>query len=620
MNQPVVKKPSVIMGILGHIWKIVDFARRFFSAIFVLLIAFFIIIGLIAEEPPLVVKSGSALLVRPNGIIVTQLTHVDPVAEALNTATEEPTETLLRDITDSIQHAKDDDRIKAIVLDTSNLLGGSTAVLSTFKAALLDFKQSGKKIYAYGDWYSQSQYYLASQADEVYLNPEGAVGLMGFDRTGMYFKKALEKFNIDMHIFRVGTFKSAVEPFLRDNMSDEAKEANRAWLGDLWQNFKQDIAAARQITADDVQAYIDNSIMLLQQTNGDSAQVALNNNLVDGLKTRIEATEYFIEQFGEGKKDNTYQAVHFAKYVKQARNDVVAFEGDEIAVITARGVIENGARKAGTIGDISLSKLIRKAREDENVKAVVLQVDSPGGSASASEFIRQELLKTKAEKPVIVSMAGLAASGGYWISANATEIWAQPNTITGSIGIYGMLPNFSKAAEEFLGITTDGVGTTKFAGAGNPLTPYNPELGELIQLSINNGYQKFLTIVAEGRGMSKEQVDQIAQGRVWSGAKAHELGLVDQLGGLQDAIAAAAEKAGVTDYKVTYVKQEEKPLDKMVRQILNTKVTLALVDMFASDATPFEQQTQLLAKQIKSFASFSDPKHAYAHCFCDAQF
>jgi len=619
MNQPAVKKPSVIAGIFGQMWKIIDFARRFFSAIIVLFLVFFVIIGLFAGEPPVIIQSGSALLLKPNGSIVTQLTHKDPIEEALNNASNESSETLLSDVLMAIEESKSDDRIKAIVLSTNNFTGASIPNLQAIRDALVDFKTSGKKIYAYGDWYGQSQYYLAAQADEVYVNPEGGVSMLGLGRFGIYFKKALEKFKVNVHVFRVGKFKSAVEPYLRDDMSEEAKEANRAWLGDLWSEFKQDIANARGLTPDDIQSYVDNALALHEENNGDVAMVALNNNLVDGLRTRIELNEYLTSIFGKGDKEKSFKFVHFEDYVRSNTTEFGDVAGDKIAVITAKGTIENGYRKPGTIGDRSLSKLIQKARDDKSVKALVLQVDSPGGSASASEFIRQELLKTKSEKPVIISMAGLAASGGYWISANANEIWARPTTITGSIGIFGMMPTFEKAAGEFLGITVDGVGTTKFAGANNALVAMNPEFGQVIQSSVNHGYEQFLSIVGEGRNMTRDQVDAIAQGRVWSGKKALELGLVDKLGDLDDAIASAAEKAGLTDYSVDYLQQEEKPMDKLMRQILNSQIAVEIVSQVSPQPSRLEKQIQQIIKQTESVLSLTDPKYTYAHCMCSAE-
>jgi protease IV len=615
MNTPAVKKPSLFTRFFSSIWNGMNFIRRFVTAIIAIAILSLFLSGLFSGDA-IEIKDGSALILKPNGILVEQKTYADPVASAMNSIQgQDMAQTLVSDLLTALERAKTDERISSMVINTNSFVGGSVAHLQTIRDAIIEFKATGKPVYAYGSDFSQSQYYLASLADEVSLNPEGAVMMYGFGRFGTYFKDALEAMKVKVHVFKVGSYKSAVEPFTRGNMSDFAKEANKAWLGDLWQLFKQDVAANRSLSADDIQAFIDDSPALYTQAKGIGSEVAISSKMVDAIKTESEMVEYLQEKVG--KDEESFKSVFHADYLKETATLPIPQEGDKVAVIVAKGSIVGGYQKPGTIGDRSLNELIKKARNDKSVKAVVLRIDSGGGSKTASEMIRQEILKTKSEKPVIVSMAGVAASGGYWIAADANEIWASPSTITGSIGIYGMIPTFEETAEEFFKVREDGIGTTKFAGSMSTLQPMNPHLAEIVQINIESGYQQFLEVVANGRGMTSEDVDKIAQGRVWSGLTAKEIGLVDNLGDLDDAIKSAASLAQLDKYEVKLIEQEESAKDKLLRDILNSSIGGFAVEHFAPELSMIEIQMQKILNKIESIRTYNDPSHAYVRCDCN---
>ena len=501
-----------------------------------------------------------------------------------------------------------------MVLNLGGLDNSGLSKLQDVAQAIKDFKTAGKKVIAVGDQYSQSQYYLASHADDVWLNPKGWLIFDGFSSYQMYFKTALEKLSINQHIFRVGTYKSAVEPFMRDDMSSAAKEANLLWLSDLWQQYKNEVAEQRNIDVTNFDDKAQSLITKIETANGSIAEYAKVNNWVDELKTRDEMRLALIELVGKNK-DNNFTQIHFKDYLTTAK-PVIPFENpssDKVAIIVAKGNILNGTQKPGTIGGTSTAKLLRKAREDKNVKAVVLRVDSPGGSAFASEIIRQEVELLKASgKPVVASMGTYAASGGYWISASADKIIASPSTITGSIGIFGLMMTFEDSLAK-LGVYTDGVGTTDLGGFG--LTrPLDENIAKLIQLNINRGYQDFIQLVSDNRNMTLEQVDAVAQGRVWSGAKALELGLVDELGNLQTAIDAAAKLSGLENYDTKLIEKEISPFDKFLKEALGQTAQVIFDQEPAITLGPVEILMQGLHKELKQFNHFNDPQGTYSFC------
>ncbi|WP_419571607.1 signal peptide peptidase SppA [Rheinheimera sp.] len=618
------QKQGFIRRFFGAIWRGISLLRHFTFNIIFLLILVVILTSIFSGGDEVEIAPSSALVLNLEGNLVEEKTYVDPLDAAISEGMggqEENPEVLVSEVVKTIEAATKDQRIKAIVLDLSALGSGSMDKLTRVGAALQQFKADGKKVFATGDYYSQNQYFLASYADSINLNPMGTVLLEGFGSYPMYYKSALEKLKVTTHVFRVGTYKSAVEPFIRDDMSEEAKEANRAWLTELWSDYKAQVAERRGFDGSNFDETIAGLYQKLQAVSGDMTQYALDAKLVDTVKTREEFRQDLIALVGENEK-NSFNQVSFDDYASQML--MPAFDNpmtDKVAVVVARGTIIDGNAKAGTIGGDSTAALLRRARLNDKVKAVVLRIDSGGGSAFASEVIGQEIKLLKAAgKPVIASMGAVAASGGYWIAAPANEIWAAPTTITGSIGIFGLFHTLENAMP-VLGLNTDGVGTTELAGlsAGLPLFKgLTPEMSNIFQLLINKGYDDFISMVAEHRGMTKEAVDKVAQGRVWTGTKALELGLVDKLGTFDEAIASAAEKAGLSHYDVTVIEQELSPSEQMLKNLFASDAMAALLPQSKSELA-FAPLLQRISTQIKSdFAQlqqFNDPKGMYSVCF-----
>jgi protease-4 len=609
------------------IWTALNFSRKLFLNLVFLFVVFLIIgaIGMASQnKKPVSVPSGSALVLKLKGNIVIQKQAVDPfeefAAEALEQEEENP-EVLLQNVLEVIEHAKQDDRIKALVLDLSKLGGAGLDKLRQIALALEDFKQSDKPIYATGDYYSQNQYYLASHADHIYLNPMGYLMFDGYGRFGTYFKSALEKLKAQTHVFKVGTYKSAVEPFIRDDMSEQAKEANKAWLSAMWDQYKTQVAEARGIEKSNFDETLDDFLAKFEQVNGDFAQYALQYGWVDALKSREEVKQAIIDVVGTNTNGKGVNAISYKRYLRAIQGDKQFNNpiANKVGIVVAKGTIMNGNKKAGTIGGDSTAALLRRARQNDSVKSVVLYVDSPGGSAFASEVIRQEVENLQASgKPVVAVMSSAAASGGYWISAGADKIYAAPATITGSIGIFGMFFTFENTLD-YLGIHTDGVGTTEFSGFGVSRT-LDPKMSQILQLGIEQGYDKFISLVADKRNMSKAEVDQIAQGRVWIGSTAKDIGLVDELGYLQDGIETAAELANLSDYDTLYIKKPLSRTQEFWRDVFRG-VSASLDGAFKM---PKDSALLSLFKQasadIEQVANFNDPSGVYAHCImCDIQ-
>lgn len=615
MEHQLNKNKNWIKDLLKACWGVISFTRTATLNILFLVVAIFVLMAILASgEQPIVVKPNSVLKLNLVGEIVEEKTFVDPysefMADALGDKESDP-EVLLTDILENIKNASSDTNINAMVIDVKNLRASGLNKLQEVGQAINQFKQtSGKPVIVYGNYFSQSQYYIAAHADEVILHPMGAVTIDGFGRYRMYLKTALEKLKVNTHIFRVGTYKSAVEPFIRDDMSEAAKAANQQWLGDLWFDYKQDVSQARQFDVNNFDEQLEPLLAKLQESNGDLALFALNNSWVDKLMTHQEFEQYLNKTWLDKKPE----IIKFDQYLAANKQQAFSQAQDKIGVIVARGTIYNGSRSPGDIGGDSTAKLLKQARENDDIKAIVLRVDSPGGSAFASEVIRNEIQAIKqAGKPIIVSMSSLAASGGYWISASTDEIWASPTTITGSIGIFGMLTTFEDSLSA-IGIETDGVGTTQMAGF-SPARALNPAMGKVIQTAIEHGYEQFITLVANERNMTKDEVDNIAQGRVWSGKKAFELGLVDKLGSYQDAIDSAANHAEITDYQVVVVKKPLSPYEAFIN------------DLFAAYAPKIETTTQdngmlTIIKRImgetKTWSELNDPVGMYLYCYeCD---
>ena len=620
------ERPGLFRRLVWGTWKIVDSARRLTVNLIFLVIAFALIGGALGGRPK--VPASAALLIDPRGPIVEQLsgTPRDRILSGLSGSGEGAQETLLRDLLDAIRAAKDDARIKVLFLDLDRMGGAGMTKLQDLRAAILEFKKTGKKVIAAADDYTQGQYYLAAQADELFLNPLGSVVLQGLGGYRQFYKEGLDKLGVEVHVFRVGEYKSAVEPYTRNEMSPETKTSLLDVYGDLWKSYLTDVGAARKLPPEDITASIDTVSARLRAAGGDFALMAKDAKLVDTLAPRDEVRKRLIALVGEDSKTKSYNRISFRDYLLSRGGDRTGAtgRGDAVAVIVAKGEILDGTQPPGTIGGDSTAALIRKARQDEKVKALVLRVDSPGGSAFASEIIRRELeLAQQAGKPVVVSMGTLAASGGYWISTASDEIWANPNTITGSIGIFGLFPTIEKPLAKYLGIHVDGVGTTRITDALRLDRALAPEVGEMFQLGIDHGYEEFLARVGKARKMTREQVDKIARGRIWSGEHAKGLGLVDQLGGLTDAVASAAKRAKLAaGYRVLYVEKEQGFREMLLASLFSSASRLErAAGLLADDdsgrrPSPVERTLRGLQDELSRLARWNDPKGFYAHCLC----
>lgn len=632
------KLVNLFKFVLLGIWRLFTLTRSVvLNLVFIVLLIGFITM-LSTDTEQVIVPQKSALVLNLVGDLVEQKREVNPMdallLEALDEKEDKP-EILLADVLDVIAKAKNDDRVHLLVLQLQGLKSTGLSKLQDIGAALTDFKSSGKQIIALGDHFSQDQYYLVSHANDIWMNPQGFMLLDGYGRYQMYFKSALEKLAINQHIFRVGTFKSAVEPFMRDDMSTKAKEANALWLNDLWQQYKEDVASQRGFSVNNFDDSITDLVNKFTNANSSFANYALENNWVDQLKTRAQMRSDLIDIVGKNKKGNSYNHVGFNDYLA-ATTSIIPLAGEstsKVAIIVAKGTILNGIQKPGTIGGDSTAKLLRRARTNDKVKAVVLRVDSPGGSAFASEIIRQEVELLKAAgKPVVASMGTYAASGGYWISAPADKIYAAPSTITGSIGIFGMMMTFEDSLSK-LGIHTDGVGTTDIAGFG-PTQPLTEGMSQLFQLSINKGYQDFIGLVAANRNMTLAQVDAVAQGRVWSGKKAKELGLVDELGNLTDAVVAAAKLANLDNYDTLLIEKETSSRNKFIQKLMGQAQSLTATTFGFDDSTtsselgsfnsvnnkPMTQFINQLQTEFLKMNQFNDPQGMYTLCIaCSIQ-
>jgi len=600
---------NVLLRALRALWRGIDAARRaFVNLLFLAIVGVLIALAFRSDEPD--IADTTALVIAPEGRLVEQLTakSVDQlIDEAQGNAIRE---TLVKDVLDAIDAAKEDERVEVLVLDLSAFLGGRLTKLQDVAKALEGFRSSGKKVIARADFLEQDGYYLAAHADEIVVHKLGGVVLQGFGRYRMYYREGIDKLGLDVHVFKVGTYKSAVEPYLLDGMSGEAEEANREWLGDLWRIYLDDVAAARGMTAAQLDSYAQSFPQVVSKANGDAAKAALDFGLVDQTMTRIEIRQHLIELVGEDEEKHTFNQVRMADYLRTMDDRFGRdAKGDKVAIIVARGSILDGSHPAGAIGGDSTGALIREARNDEDVKAIILRVDSGGGSAFASEIIRRECEAARADGiPVIASMGSVAASGGFWISTSSDQIWAYPGTITGSIGIFGIFPTYQRPLAEHLGIRVDGISTAPIAGV-RPDRELPADIGEVLQEMIEQGYRDFLARVAESRGMTTEEVDAVAQGRVWSGTDAYELGLVDNLGDLDDAIAAAAELAGLgDDYTVSYIEREP----EFMERLLNDLTSRAIAAAPRPEPSRLDEQLGRLKDAVRELAEFNDPNHVYA--------
>ncbi|MGA9334161.1 MAG: signal peptide peptidase SppA [Rudaea sp.] len=610
------KMRGVIARFFIGIWVVFNFTRRLVFGVIALFVLIVFFVALHRSAPEL--RDRTALVVDPKGNIVEQYTS-DATQRALSGALGNKLKQVqLRDIVRAIDDAREDKRIARIVLYPDGIDSAGISTLREIGAALDRFKQSGKDIVAVSNGMTQGQYYLAAHANTILLHPDSMEGVLltGFASYRTYFKDALDWLGVDVHLFRVGEYKSYAEPYIRNDASADAKRADLYWMNGVWNDYLNDIAAQRHLDPSKLTALIANYADTVKAAGGDMAKLALDNKLVDKLATRDQANAMLIAQ--GAKDEHTFRQIDFSDYLGTLPPDSPLDTRPRIAVVVAEGEILPGDQPQGTVGGVSTARLIRTARNNDKVKAVVLRVNSPGGDAFSSELIRREVELTKqAGKPVIVSMGDVAASGGYWISMDGTEIYAEPTTITGSIGIFGLFFGIPNTLAK-IGVHTDGVGTTALADAVDPRRALDPNVGAAIQAMIDKGYQDFIGHVAAARHKTKEEIDAIARGRVWSGEQALQRGLVDQLGGLTDAIAAAAQTANLGDrYRVVYV---EKPLSTWEKLALN--MSGDALAHFAHAVLP-DMPTSLLSQpqvhdQLRLLQSLQSRKvGVFAYCFCD---
>jgi protease-4 len=606
----------------GALWRGLDGLRRVLHLI-LLLVIFGFVVGALRSTIPLL-PAEAALVIAPSGEIVEQLSG-DPFERALAEAQGlGADETLLRDLTEAIRTAAKDKRIRALVLDLNYMTGGGQPTLEELAKAVAEFRAAGKPVIAHSVTFLQDQYLVAAHADEIYVDPLGLVILEGYERYRNYYKAALEKLGVDVNVFRVGSFKSAVEPFVRQDMSPEDREASLAYLNALWDNYRTVVAKARGVEPDAIKAYADDVGTAAVAARGDLPSVALAAKLVTGVKSSLEVEARVAEIVGKDDETDSYKAVSIDDYLRVQRAEE-KLRGDgtpTVGVITASGEILDGDQPPGIIGGETVAALVRNARLDDDIRALVLRIDSPGGSMLASEQIYRELQAFKATgRPVVVSMGDLAASGGYYIAAPADEIWASPGTITGSIGIFALFPTLNRTLDK-VGVSVDGVGTTPLSGALRLDRPVGPVASQVLQSMIEHGYAEFLTRVATGRNRKAEEIEPLAQGRVWSGRDAQRNGLVDRLGGFDDAVASAVKRAELAagEYHLEYLEPDLNWAEALAMSF-KVRVFTALVE----DSPSLQQTLRLLSitdplqREVARWERMRTPNHLYAYCFCEAR-
>ncbi|MCX2834683.1 signal peptide peptidase SppA [Microbulbifer thermotolerans] len=609
-----------IRGFFAAIGGTITWLRRVFTNLLFLLLLLFIGIAIFSKEDQLTIPQGSALRVAPSGFLVDELSR--PSGMDFFGGPSGPTEVRVKDLVDAIDNAAKDNRISSLVLELDYLVGANLSKLEEVGAALQRFKAAGKPVYAIGDNYTQAQYFLASHADKIYLNPMGSVLLTGFGIYRNYYKSALDKLEVNFHVFRVGDYKDFIEPYTRDDMSPASRENNQRWLHQLWSEYTEQVTGLRNLPPEAIDTFIDTLPQQLKEHDGSWAEAALANKLVDQLASRRVAIDELREEIGSEDKTDDYKSVDALAYLRHQKLKQIPRPGAgtaKIGLISASGTIIDGEAPAGQIGSETLGELIAKARE-KKVNALVLRIDSGGGSAFASEAIRQELLATReANIPVVISMGSVAASGGYWIATGADRIWASPSTITGSIGVFGAFPTFEESLEK-LGIYNDGIGTSDLAGAMRIDRPLPESAASLLQQGVENTYARFLRIVAEARGSTPKEVHKIAQGQVWTGRAAQQLGLVDELGNLNDAIAGAAQLADVEDYEVVEIQRELTPGERFLRALADN--VDARIEAGIKDNLPLGAWFNALQPSLAPVAelqTYRDPRALYVRCLaCQA--
>ena len=588
------------------------------TAIFVVLlfISLSIIGGLFpSDDDP--IEEGAILNLNIKGALVEELSQSDFERAFSQFSGESQTETLITDVIRVIRHAKDNEDISTLLISTDDFSGGSSTKLELIAKEITEFKTSGKKVIAYStQGYGTAQYYLAAFADEVHLHDYTAVFIDGYRRVRTYYKSFFDKFLIDANVFKVGEYKAFVEPYFRDDMSDEAKGNVIEWITVLWDGYLDQVSEARGISNESLKYFIDNPGLAAKQSAGDFAKAAIEYGIIDQLSNRREFRDY-LYSIAPGEEEDEINIVGMNAYMNSVEMEPIFEESESnVGVIIAKGSIVDGSAGPGSIAGDDFVKIIRKAYNDESVKALVLRVDSGGGSAYASEVIADELEKFKnSGRPIIASMGGVAASGGYYISTPADKILAERHTITGSIGVGGFLPTFERALE-YIGINEDGVSTVDITtSVAESLTEKDKAL---LQMGTDLVYDKFIAKVADNRGVTKEEIDQIARGKVWIGSKALEIGLVDEIAGIDRAIELAAELAEI-DEELMGVKRinRDSDLDSFFAGMM-AKITSSVIKISGLDF--LYKKNELLdgiEESLHELSMMNDPNGIYMKCFCE---
>jgi protease-4 len=589
------------------------------NLVFFLFLGLFLLLmlGFWAGGAERAIQNDSVLVIKPHGTLVEQFS-IEPIERALQGLSGNPPKQVqVRDLVAAIDAAAADNRISRILLEPQDLHAGGFAALREVAAALDRFRAAGKPVIVWASNMDQGQYYLAAHADRILLDPMGGIVLTGLANYRLFYKDLLDRLGVDVHLFRVGQFKSAAEPYILDHASPEAKEADAYWMGGLWDRYLDEVARLRKLEPAALRAAVDGLPEAIAGTKGDLGQLAFSQHLVDGLATHDDL-ENMMRKEGvpAGRKGEGFRQVDLRRYVASLSAGGAFAPG--VAVVVAEGEIVGGKQPQGTIGGESTAELIRAAREDRRTKALVLRVNSPGGEVYAAEQIRREVELTKeAGIPVVVSMGDVAASGGYWISMNADRIYAEPNTITGSIGIFGMYFTVPGTLDK-LGVKSDGVGTGPLAGAFNITRPLDPKVAALIQAIIDKGYRDFVGNVAKARGKPYDAIDTVAQGRVWTGQQALERGLVDQLGGLREAIADAAERAKLgKNPAVHYVEAPLGGFEQFLVSLNDSSATVAL-RAYGIRMPSWLAQLPAMVPELKLLRNAQPGRpNVYAYCFCE---
>lgn len=612
---------ALFKGIGRIMGKVVAFLRGLINLVFVLV--FIVLLVNLFGDQSQPMPAEAALYLAPAGQLVDQHSYVDPLTQALRQNPANSAETVVSEVVEAVDAAARDERILALVLHTDYLTGGGISKLTEIGDALLRFRATGKPIVAHGATFTQDQYYLASHADEIHLDPMGGVLLTGLGSYPLYYREALDKLKVQLNVFRVGEYKDAVEPFTRTSMSPESRRHNSEWIQALWQHYTDRVEARRTLPAGSLQRLIDMFPEQLRQHGGNLAQLALEAGLVDHLSDHDTLQHRLIDLVGSDRQTDDYRHIDATSYLvhHQRARTVKQPLAEKIAIVTAAGTILDGPQPLGTVGSLTMRELLQQVREDDRIRALVLRIDSPGGSAFASEEIRRDLLALQQQRriPVVVSMGSVAASGGYWIAANADLIVAQPTTLTGSIGVFGIVPTF-EASLETLGVHSDGIGTSRLADLFHLQRSMSDPARELIQLEIESIYGRFIDLVAQGRLLEPMAVRAVAEGRVWTGAAGQQLGLVDQLGDLNDAIEAAAGLVGLEQYEVEHISKPLSFSEQLLMYLSGGMVRLGLAPSSLVEAGSRHnvfsaRMLDTLVAPLRELGWLNDPHNIYLRCF-----